>query len=96
MTEHPEVTVLMTAKTAFDAQVVVGILREAGIPAYVGGALLTDPVAVSELLANTRQVDIKVPVDRVAEARDAVRSADAASHLLDDPSFDPGPRPDDV
>ena len=65
-------------------------------PKYVGGALLTDPVAVSELLANTRQVDIKVPVDRVAEARDAVRSADAASHLLDDPSFDPGPRPDDV
>lgn len=96
MTQHPDVTVLMTAKSSFDAQVLAGVLREAGIPCYVGGQLLTDPVAIAEGIANVRQVDIQVPVDRIAEARDAVRRADAAAHLLDDPSFDPGPKTDEV
>lgn len=96
MSEHPDVVDLLVAKTPFDAQVVAGVLREAGIKTFVAGQLLTDPVAISETLANTREVRIQVPADKLAAARDAMRAADNASHLLDDPGFDPGPKSDGV
>ena len=96
MTEHPDVVDLLVAKTPFDAQVVAGVLHEAGIQAFVGGQMLSDPVAVSESLTNTREVRIKVPADKLEAARDALKAADNASHLLDDPGFDPGERSDDV
>ncbi|MBK8975649.1 MAG: DUF2007 domain-containing protein [Planctomycetes bacterium] len=96
MTEHPDIVVLMAGRTPFEAQVIAGVLAGAGIPVYVDGALLTDPVAVSATVTNTEQIDIHVPADRLEAAREALRASSEAAHLLDDPEFDPGDRTDDV
>lgn len=94
MTEHPEIVLLMTAKTTFDAKVIAGVLNGAGIPVFIGGNLLNDEFAVSRALANVSQVDLYVQATRLEEARQALREADESARLLDDPSFDPGPRED--
>jgi hypothetical protein len=95
MSQEPDIVVLMTAKNTFEAQVVAGILREAGIPVYVAGQSLQDEFAMSQALLNLSRVRIQVPKERLEEARRAVAEADSAAHLLDRDDFDPGP-PDDL
>ena len=34
MAEHPNIATLITAKSPFEAEVIAGVLHEAGIPAY--------------------------------------------------------------
>ncbi len=94
MSEQPEITLLMTAKSSFDAQVVAGVLRQAGIPVYIGGERMDDELAPSRVLANASEIEVHVPVERLDDARRAVREADESAKLLDDPSFDPGPPAD--
>jgi len=91
MTEHPDVTVLLQARTTFEAQVIAGILRQADIPAYVGGRSLQDPHAISQALANVSYVAVHVPTDRLEEARRAVAEAAEGREILERPNFDPGP-----
>jgi hypothetical protein len=90
MTEHPDVEIVTTARSPFDAEVIAGVLREAGIPVFIGGQSLNDEFALSQALANLISVEIQVPSDRMDQARKALTEADASSKLLDDPGFDPG------
>lgn len=94
MTE-PEI-VTLSAHTPFEAQLVATILQDAGIPAYVSGQMLTDPVAISQELMNVAEVEIQVPADRLEEARRLLEDARRAGKLLDRPDFDPGPPAEDV
>ena len=94
MTEHPEPVVLVTAKSVFEADIMVGILTEAGIPAYRPGGMLTDFFAASQQLMNVQGVDVLVPDDRVEEARKLLAEADEQGKILaqqeDDDSDDEG------
>ena len=94
MVEHPEITIVHTAKSAFEAEVIAGVLREAGIPVYVAGQHLQDEFALSQMLANLLHIQIQVPADRADDARKALAAADESSKLLDSGDFDPG-EPDD-
>lgn len=85
----PEI-ITLSAHSPFEAQVVATILQDAGIPAYVSGRMLTDPVAISQELMNVAEVEIQVPADRLDEARKVVEEARKAGKLLDRPDFDPG------
>lgn len=90
MTDTPDVTVVRIAKSVFDAQVMAGVLRAAGIPVYVGGASLNDEFAVSQRLVNLSQVELQVPTDRVDDAKRALAEADRSRELLERDDFDPG------
>jgi hypothetical protein len=94
MSDTPQIVQLIHAKTPFDAQVIAGVLGAAGIPCYVGSSLVPDISAIADTLMENQHAVIQVPADRLEDARQAMREADEASHLLDDPSFDPGPRED--
>lgn len=73
---EPELTWLDIARTPFEARIILGILEEAGIPAYIDGTSLADEVAVSRLLMNAagvriqvRQVDLDAAVQAIAAAK---------------------------
>jgi hypothetical protein len=90
MSDHPEIEVLHTAKNAFEAQVIAGVLREAGIPCYVAGQSLQDEFALSQILAGVLSIEIQVPADRLDEAMRVLTEADESAKLLDRDDFDPG------
>ena len=75
---------LHVARTPFEAQVIAGVLRSAGVPAYVAGAQLTDEWAISQTLANLRSCDITVRRVDLERARDALAEAKRAGELLED------------
>ncbi len=90
MSEHPDIEVLHTAKNSFEAQVIAGVLREAGIPVYVAGQSLQDEFAVSQMLAGLLSIKVQVPADRLDEAKRVLAEADESAKLLDRDDFDPG------
>ena len=90
MAEHPNIATLITAKSPFEAEVIAGVLHEAGIPAYVAGKSLQDEFALSQVLANLQSVAIQVPADRIEEARKVLAEADESSKILERDDFDPG------
>ena len=56
------------------AQLVADLLREAGIPVYVGGSLLQDEWAISQKLMGLLDTEVQVPRDRLEEAREIIAS----------------------
>src|SRR5688572_14582484 len=56
------------------AQLVADLLREAGIPVYIGGSLLQDEWAMSQKLMGLLSTEVQVPRDRVEEAREILAS----------------------
>src|SRR2546426_993200 len=67
-----------------------GILRAAGIPAYVSGSLLQDGWAMSQKLMGLLAVDVQVPRGRLDEARKVLEEAHkAAANAEEEPSVDP-------
>ncbi len=91
MSEHPNIAVLITAKSPFEAKIIASILLSENIPAYVGSGMLTDEFAASQALMNLQSVEIKVPADRLEDARKALADADAAKELLEREDFNPSP-----
>ena len=82
MTEHPAPALLVTARSTFEADILIGILEEAGIPAYRAGSQLTDGFAMSQQLMNTQGVQVFVPGDRLEQAREAIAQSEEAGKLL--------------
>ena len=77
MEEHPEPAQLTTARTVFEADIIVSILNGAGIPAYRPGGLLVDEFAMSQQMMNLQGVRVYVPGNRLEEARKVLEEADA-------------------
>lgn len=73
--DHPELVELMRAKTPIEAQIIAGVLSEAGIPCYVPGGQLTDEFAVSQQLLGLQNVIISVRSTDLEQAQQAVAAA---------------------
>ncbi len=82
--EHPDLVDLKTAKTPFEAQVIAGVLRDAGIKVYVAGGLLTDEFALSQQLMNLQSVAIRVQRSDVDRANEALEQAKEAGRQFDE------------
>ncbi len=81
------------ARSPWDARIIAAIMADAGIPAFVANSLLTDEFALSQQLMNLQGVCVRVPSDRLADARKALASARQAGEMLDENS-DTGERED--
>ena len=95
MEEHPEPALLTTARTVFEADVIVGILDEAGIPAYRPGGQLMDEFAISQQMMNLQGVRVYVPEDRKMEAQEALAEADRQGRILQEGEESSDPEPTD-
>jgi len=84
MTDEPQVVTLEIAHSPFEAQVIVGVLQEANIPAYISGQVLADEFAISQALMNLAQVEIQVPRSKLGEARAVLAAARRAGEDLDE------------
>lgn len=63
------------ARTPFEAKVVAGVLREAGIPTMVNDTPLTDEVAITQLSMNMVNAKVSVPKNRIEDAYRALATA---------------------
>lgn len=79
---HPDLVEFCVAKTPFEAQVIAGVLQEAGIPTYVSGSLLTDEFALSQQLMGLQNATVQVPKDRLQDAETAIAEAKAAGKKM--------------
>lgn len=84
MTDEPQVVTLEIAHSPFEAQVIVGVLQEANIPAYISGQVLTDEFAMSQALMNLAQVEIQVPRSKLGEARAVLAAARRSGEDMDE------------
>ena len=82
MAEHPEPALLTQARNVFEADVIVGILDEAGIPSYRSGGQLTDGFAISQQMMNLQGVRVYVPENRLEDAQNVLREADEQGRIL--------------
>jgi hypothetical protein len=81
--EHPEPVLFTTARNPFEARLIAAILRDADIPVFIEGELLTDEFAMSQRLLNLQGVGLMVPENRVEEATQALAAAREAGKLLE-------------
>ena len=89
MDDHPEPALLTQARSVFEADVLIGILDEAGIRAYRLGGQLTDEFAMSQQMMGLQGVRVYVPEPRLEEARRVLEEADAQGRALQEDSDDP-------
>ena len=87
--DHPEPALLTQARSVFEADVLIGILDEAGIRAYRQGGQLTDEFAISQQMMGLQGVRVYVPEPRLEEARRVLEEADAQGQILQEDSEDP-------
>jgi hypothetical protein len=87
METDADMVVVTSASSPAIAQSIAGLLETEGIPAYVEGVTLQDPVALSRELMRTSGVNVKVPRSAVAKARRVLAEARAAGHLLEEGEF---------
>ncbi len=66
--EYNELHTVFIAANVVQGHLVAGAIEAEGIPVYIKGEMLSG--AVGELAADTHQVEIQVPVDRVERARE--------------------------
>ncbi|MFN0057138.1 MAG: putative signal transducing protein [Planctomycetota bacterium] len=74
-----------TAGRESEAQVIVALLKSAGIPALVEGSSLMDEWAVSQRLLGRLGVTVQVPAERAEEAHAAIEAAHASGVLMGEP-----------
>lgn len=82
MSKEPDIVVVKTARSPAVASVIVQALKFEGIPAYVGGCLLQDPVAISQMTWGSNCVDIQVPRSCLKEAQEILEAMREAGKLL--------------
>ncbi len=76
--------VVTSASSPAIAQSIAGLLEAEGIPAYVEGVSLQDPVALSHELMRTSGVNVKVPRSGLDAARRVLEEARRAGMLLEE------------
>lgn len=84
--EPPELVEFHQARNPWDARIIVAIMEDAGIPAFIPGGLLTDEFAMSQQLMNLTAVKVRVPADRLEDAQAALAAARAAGEMLSEDS----------
>jgi hypothetical protein len=87
--EHPDLVDLERAHTPFEAEVIAGVLRDAGIAVYIEGRQLTDEFALSPQLLNLQGVIVKVRATEVERAREALAAAREAGRSAGEAAADP-------
>lgn len=85
--DHPELVVFTTAKSVFEARIIVAVLADAGIPAFVPGGQLQDEFALSQRLMNLQSVAVHVPADRLEDAERVLADAKATGAVALDEGF---------
>lgn len=75
MSDEKDLVRLDVARTPFEAQVLLTVLENAGIPAHVSGLLCPDEFAITQLTMGARTVEIAVPRDRQQDAMAAIAAA---------------------
>ena len=91
MASDSDLVVLDSFSNPAIAQLVADLLRDAGIPVYIGGSLLQDEWAISQKLMGLLSSEVQVPRDRIEEAREilaSVRASAAESAEKDDDEED--------
>ncbi|MCC6669599.1 MAG: hypothetical protein IT458_00945 [Planctomycetes bacterium] len=83
MPEHPEPVVAHVARTAFEANIVLGVLEEAGIKAWVEEPMRQDEFAVAQRLMNLEGVSVWVGAPDLPMAQKAILEARSAGAQLD-------------
>jgi len=81
LAQEPDLVTLHVAPSAHIARMIVNLLIEAGIPAWVEGAALADEGAVAQMALGVIGRDIQVARDTLAEAQEvlaAMKEAGAA------------------
>ena len=84
MSEDVKTVVLELFPNEFIAEVVVGMLKDEGIAAFVQGENLMDPVSASQKAVGNMTVRVHVAEDRLEEARKVLTAARAAGHIDED------------
>lgn len=74
-----DLVTLESFSNAAIAQLVAGLLRDAGIPVYISGSQLQDEWAISQKLMGFLSSELQVPRDRLPEAREILASVRASA-----------------
>jgi len=93
---EPETLVLLRARTAIEAQVVLALLRGEGLTAFVNGSALMDEFAVSQRLMGLQGVEISVRREDLPRAQQLLDEARQVGQRLGDatepvPAAEPEP-----
>ena len=90
MTDHThetndsdELVAFVTARSPAEALIVRGVLRDAGIPAWVEGSMLQDEFSVSQSLMHLQRCRIQIRHVDVGRAEAAMSASRDAAALLD-------------
>jgi hypothetical protein len=75
MSKEIESVRLDVARTPFEAQVVLVVLEDAGIPVHPNGMLCQDEFAISQMTMGARVAEITIPADREEQALAAIEEA---------------------
>ena len=75
---NPSLEIAATASDDQEAQIIVAVLRSAGIPAFVEGTSLMDEWAVSQRIMGQIGVEVKVAAEDLERARTILEEARAA------------------
>ena len=86
---HPAVVLFTTARSPLEARIIVAVLADAGIPAFVPGGLLMDEFAVSQRLMNVLSVEVYVPGVHLEGARAALEASRRAGEAMADDDSEP-------
>lgn len=70
-----DTVVVHQARTPFEAQIVAGLLRQAGIPAQIEGSNALDEFTMSQRMMNLDSIEVRVPTDYLEEARERIEAA---------------------
>lgn len=84
--ETVELVDFHTARSTWGARIIVAIMADAGIPAFVAGGMLTDEFSLSQQLSNLDGVCVRVPGNRLADAQAAHAAARKAGEMLTEDS----------
>ena len=84
MSEEPKTTVLTIAPSPMIAEVVKGMLLDAGIPAFTQGGNLADEVASAHQAFGNLGTRIFVPVSEFERATKLLEEAREAGRLMDE------------
>jgi hypothetical protein len=86
---NTEWSVLATYASGLEAEIAVAVLGAAGIPARAKGNDIVGLFGPNFMGASARGVDVLVPVDAEAEARDVLARAEADAGTDAEPDDDP-------
>ncbi len=68
-------SIVVTASSGNEAEIIAGVLKEAGIPAFVEGQDLADGLAVAQRTLGQMSVEVKVPTDLLEKAQEVLEEA---------------------